>query len=75
MTPHELNQFINRIFDSAVTDHRENAGPLTGEQICQQNACGLMWRNGHKRLASTIYNKTRWTLLLEEGRDEEASRY
>ena len=57
--------FVTKIADLALIDHM-NKAPLyrSGKQLCDMFSND--YRKGHIRLASTIYNKLRWSLSLAD---------
>ena len=67
--PEKTPEFVKRVADYAVgvfALERARATKTkqrpTGEDLCRQFASH--WRNGHQRLASTVYSKTLWALRV-----------
>lgn len=69
-----LISFIAKIQTQALEDHEvSRAGKPSGWDICNKHC--LDWRKGHERMASGLYNKLRWGMLIAEGRTDEAARW
>lgn len=67
----DLRQFISDVFDQAVSDHRAGTKTRrTGKWLTDEWA--NEYRRGHWKLASMVYNSTRWSLELSE-RDRKAA--
>lgn len=66
-----MQKFCWQVADLAVNDHLNNVRRRTGRQICETLTDG--YRLNHVRLASTIYNKTRWSFEAAEREQEEAA--
>lgn len=61
--PGTLAEFVHTVAQIAERDFY--AGRRTrrsGKSLCKELCIG--WRHGHARLASTVYNATRWSLEL-----------
>ena len=55
--------FCEDVARLAIKDHKAGRKSYrTGQQICAEIADD--WRVGHRKLASSIYRKTRWSLEL-----------
>ena len=59
----DLPIFCSKVIALAVHDDAKGRkSSRTGKQLC--NAFCIRWRNGHHKLATAVYNQTRWTLGL-----------
>lgn len=64
VSPRDIRKFVNDILELAIADHiQSRIGKhyrRSGKELCDMftSSCAV----GHKRMASSIYNKVRWTL-------------
>lgn len=56
-----VRQFVNNITDLAISDWIDGRkSKRSGDELCDMFTSQC--RRGHKRMASSIYNKVRWSL-------------
>jgi len=61
--PHgeDIKRFVVLVTTLALQDHHQGIRKRrTGIELCKLFC--REWRNGHERMATGIYNQTRWTL-------------
>lgn len=57
----EIKRFISFVTDQAITDHSTGRkSGRSGDWLCDEYT--FQCRRGHKRMASSLYRKIRWTL-------------
>ena len=60
--------FAGKVADQALIDQGNNHRGRSGKELCDMFASH--YRKGHLRMASGLYNKIRWSLLLSEAEDD-----
>lgn len=68
--PGDVAAFCALIAERAEADHAAGRRRPTGLELCEEYAEGH--RMGHRRLAASVYAKTRWSFEAAEHEREEA---